>query len=214
MKRAVMSGVMAVTLAGASVGASADIGVNPKVGTLGLGVELSKGFGNNLSVGLALNSYDFTDKEVYDGVNYDFDLDFKTVGVLANWHPFGGVFRITAGAFKNDNKMTLTGTAGPGSVIGNVTLGPGQSASLSSGISFRDTAPYIGIGWGSAPGSSFGLTFDIGALQQGSPKVSLSQSGGVPITPADIELERQQLESELKDFKWYPVVALGLYFRF
>jgi hypothetical protein len=31
---------------------------------------------------------------------------------------------------------------------------------------------------------------------------------------ADLEVERRQAEDDLKDFKWYPVISAGLYFRF
>jgi hypothetical protein len=198
--------------------ASADIGVDVRFGTLGTGVMLFKDFGESFSVGLALNTYDRTTDKSVDDIDYDFGLDFKTVGLLANWHPFNGTFRLTAGLYKNDNKVDLAAKLTPGQTytVGDSSYVASASDSIGGNLTFNDTASYLGVGWGGAPGSTFGLSLDIGALYQASPKLSLAGTGvfATGAGAADVETERQQAEDDLKEFRWYPVFSAGLYYRF
>ena len=78
---------------------------------------------------------------------------------------------------------------------------------------FNKNAPYIGIGWGGAPGGRFGFTFDLGAMYVGAPKVSLSTTSTF-VSAADLVAERQQVENDFRNFRWFPLVALGVYARF
>jgi hypothetical protein len=214
-KTAVMLGCVAAL--GANV-AAADIGIAARVSTLGYGAELSYGFSKYFSLGVTANAVDDEGTETIDNIDYNYNLDFSTYGALLHWHVFGGHFHITAGAFNNDNEVGVTAAPPAGTNIGGYTTTGGES--LAGAVTFSGTAPYIGIGWGNRPEGSFGLTFDVGAVYQGSPSLSLSGScGGAPgcnqaTLDAAVATERQQAEEDLSDFKWWPVVSLGLYYRF
>lgn len=196
--------------------AGADVGVNFKAGTLGLGVELSRSFSERLSVGLGFNSYNYKTTDRASDVDYDFDFDLQSVALLAHYHPFGGVFRFTGGVLRNENELNLTGrpTAGSSYVINGVTYNASDVGTLSGKLTFDSTAPYLGLGWGSRPGGRFGMSADIGVLYQGSPKLVLTATGPAAGLSSDIEQERRSAEEDLSDLEWYPVLSLGIYFRF
>lgn len=198
--------------------ARADIGLNLKAGTLGAGVELSRSFGEKFSVGLGINAYDLKTTDSSSDIDYDFNFDLQSVALLGNYHPFGGVFRLTAGALYNKNELKLTGKPSAGSTysINGVSYTAAQVGTLTGTLTFNSIAPYFGLGWGNRPGGKLGLSADVGVLHQGSPKLALSATGALsnPTLAADLERERQSAESDLSDFKWYPVVSLGLYYRF
>ena len=198
--------------------ARADIGLNVKAGTLGAGVELSKSFGEKFSVGLGFNAYDFKTTDSSSDIDYDFNFDLQSVALLGHYHPFSGIFRLTAGALYNNNELKLTGkpTAGSTYSINGVSYTAAQVGTLTGTLTFNSLAPYIGLGWGNRPGGKLGLSADIGLLHQGSPKLALSATGALsdPLLAADLEQERRSAEDDLSDFKWYPVVSLGLYYRF
>lgn len=218
MKKTLFAVVAGSTLAFSVTVACADIGVNVKAGTLGAGIELSKGFSDKLSVGLALNSYNLKTTDKTSDVDYDFKFELQSAGLMANYHPFSGMFRLTAGVLVNNNELSLTGkpNASASYTINGVTYTAANVGTLTGKVTFNKTAPYLGLGWGSRPNGSFGLTADIGALYQGSPKLTLDATGALadPALAADLQAERAKAESDLSDFKWYPVVSLGLYFRF
>ena len=198
--------------------ALADTGVNLKAGTLGAGVELSRSFSDKFSVGLGFNAYDYKTTDSASDIDYDFNFDLQSVALLANYHPFGGAFRFTGGALYNNNELKLTGkpTAGSTYTINGVTYTAAQVGTLTGTLVFDKTAPYVGLGWGNRPNGRLGVSFDIGALYQGSPGLSLSATGALsdPALASDLEQERRSAEDDLKDFKWYPVISLGMYFRF
>ncbi|GAB4513734.1 MAG: hypothetical protein Tsb0026_18690 [Sulfuricaulis sp.] len=194
----------------------ADVGINLKAGTLGAGVELSKSFSDKFSMGLGFNSYDYKTTDRASDIDYDFNFDLQSVALLANYHPFSGVFRLTAGALYNKNELNLTGkpTAGSTYTINGVSYTAAQVGTLSGKLTFNSTAPYLGLGWGNRPGGRWGLSADIGVLYQGSPKLTMSATGAAAGLAADIEQERRSAEEDLSDLKWYPVLSLGMYFRF
>lgn len=195
--------------------AHADVGVNLKAGTLGAGVEMSKSFSDKFSVGLGFNSYDFKTTDSASDIDYDFNFDLQSVALLANYHPFSGVFRFTAGALYNKNELNLTGKpTGTNYVINGQTYTAAQVGTLNGKLTFNSTAPYLGLGWGNRPGGRLGLSADIGVLYQGSPKLTMSATGAAAGLAADIEQERRSAEEDLSDLKWYPVLSLGMYFRF
>lgn len=198
--------------------AQADVGLNVKAGTLGAGVELSKSFGEKFSVGLGFNAYDLKTTDSSSDIDYDFNFDLQTVALLGHYHPFSGIFRLTAGALYNKNELKLTGKPSAGSTysINGVSYTAAQVGTLTGTLTFNSTAPYFGLGWGNRPGGKLGLSADIGVLYQGSPNLALSATGALsdPGLASNLEQERRSAEEDLSDFEWYPVISLGLYYRF
>lgn len=199
--------------------ARADIGINPRVGFLGYGIEFSAGVSDRLSLGVGFNNARRKRQDTTEGVDYEYDLRLRSGEVMANFHPFAGAFRLRAGALLNRNEFLLTGRpSGSGTYEFNgVSYQASEVGTLTGKVSFNKSAPYLGLGWGNRPNGSWGLTFDLGAVYQGKPKLSLEATGGIappPSLAADLEAERRQAEEDLSSFKWYPVVQLGLYFRF
>ena len=200
----------------ASAAPTDDVGINLKAGTLGAGVEVSKGFSEKFSAGLGFNSYNYKTTDTTSGINYNYEFDLQTISLLTNYHPFRGVFRVTAGVMYNSNELKLTGKPSSGAIyeINGKTYTDTQVGTLSGKLTFNKTAPYFGLGWGNRPGGKLGISADVGALYQGAPKLALSASGNVAGLSADVEQERKNAEADLSNLKWYPVLSLGLYFRF
>lgn len=195
-----------------------DFGINVKAGSLGAGAELSKSLSDKFSIGLGVNSYNYKTAKTESNIDYDFKFELQSVSLLGSYHPFGGMFRLTGGVLYNNNELKLDGkpTAGSTYNINGVTYSASQVGTLTGALTFNKTAPYLGIGWGNRPGSKLGLTADIGVLYQGAPSLALNATGALsdPALASDLEQERKSAESDLGNFKWYPVVSVGLYFRF
>jgi opacity protein-like surface antigen len=207
-----------------SPAAWADVGVLLKAGTLGAGLDVSKGISEKLAVRLQANAlnhgYDFTESDV----EYKAELELRSAGVLLDWHPFSGVFRVSGGAYWNGNKATATARPTGGTYeINGQTYNSTDIGSLNGKIDFPSVAPYLGIGFGSAPKAGRGMTFsfDLGMLYQREPNVGLTVVCGAALTAPqctqlrnDVAAEAVSLQDELKDFKFYPVVSFGIGYRF
>jgi len=86
-------------------------------------------------------------------------------------------------------------------------------------VKFNRTSPYLGIGRGRPPGSRFAVVFDLGVVDQGSPKLSVQPHPTAPalVPPqfyTDLEAERAKTEHDVKNDKYYPVFSIGLSFGF
>jgi len=196
-----------------------DIAVVGKIGSLGLGAELDLGLTGSLGARIGLNSFNYKYNANSGTVNYDFKLQLQTVSALVDWYPFQGSFRTSLGVMYNNNKVSLDGqpTGGTYTINGN-TYPTTAISSLQGDMTFNKVAPYIGIGWGNpaAKDKGWGMTSDIGVLFQGSPKTSLTVTctgvGPCP-TATDIAAENAKLQSDLSNFKWWPVVSVGISYQ-
>lgn len=202
---------------GAASAGQIDAGLS--AGTLGYGpqagfVVVPGKFDARLNFGYLNYSYNTTSQ----GVAYDGHLKLNNVGLLGDWHPFGGWFRVTAGAFYNDNKFSLTGQSSGGTYTFNgVTYTAAQAGTVTANVSFNSLAPYLGIGWGNDSDSAgLHLTSDVGVMYQGRPNATITATGAAsnPALAADVQAAQGKLQSDLNSFQWYPVVQVGLVYRF
>ena len=185
-----------------------------KVSTLGLGGELTKRAVSNVNARVGFNTFSYDMDFSADDVEYDLGLDFLSYSALVDWHVFGGSFRISGGALINENEFSLDATPTESMTIGDNTYSVSDIGTLSGDITFENVAPYIGIGWGNAvaPTKKWGFTSDFGVAFTGAPDVSLSSTGLV--SQVDLSKESEDIEDELSIINIYPVISLGLFYRF
>ncbi len=213
----------------ADKGNAGGFGLTAKVSTLGIGADLTYGIMDKLNVRLNLNGGSLNIDNEIEGINYDGKLNLQSVGGLLDFHPTGGGFRVSAGIYNNSNNMDVDAS---GINNSNVEIGGRRydlsDATLNTKVTFKSTAPYLGLGWGNAADkdSKFSLTTDLGVLFQGEPSAKLSTKGTVKdvqtATAADVsilngELAKEEVklnDGDLKKFKLLPVVSLGMNYRF
>jgi len=135
-------------------------------------------------------------------------------GVLLDFHPFQGKFRLTAGLMKNRNKIDLTARPTADVQIGGTTYTPAQVGTLKGDVTFKDSVPYFGIGLGEAAKGPGRLKFvlDVGVLMQGSGGVTLASNTGL-VSASDLRQEKSDIEDHISRFKFWPVLGLGISFR-
>lgn len=190
--------------------------------TLGLGAEAGWSFNDHLVVRAAGYAFSYSEDGEEGGIRYDGDLDLSSGALYLDWHPFGGIFRVTGGAFANANEVNAEGVPDAGGTydIGGATFTTAEVGRLGAGVDFDSVAPYLGLGWRSRGGDDggFGFSFDLGVLFQGSPNVELSSTGGTlsgdPLLQAALQQEESDLEDDIDKYEIYPVVTLGLTYTF
>ncbi|MBU1195344.1 MAG: hypothetical protein KKE62_05290 [Proteobacteria bacterium] len=196
------------------------LGMALKAGTLGAGIEGTMGITDTVNARLGFNYFSMDHDLTESNVEYEFELDLMSIALLLDWHPLDNGFRFTAGALYNGNEFDATGKPTAGSYsIHNTTYTAAEVGTLSGSIDFDDFAPYVGIGYGNAVGKNkrWCFAFDLGLMYQGSPDVRFSANGtssGIAAFQSDLEAERRQLEDELDDFSFYPVISFGVSYKF
>lgn len=208
---------------------AADVAIGAKGGTLGVGAELTVGLGRQWNTRLGINGFDYSDerREASD-IEYDAEAQLRSAAALLDFHPGGRGFRLTAGAVWNGT--TVEGSSLPPASgfydISGVRVPADILGTLDAEAEFDPIAPYVGLGWGNAVGANqkVGFSFDLGAVFQGEADVELT-----PVLPADsplntpvarealrilLEREAQDIEEEAAEYDIYPVVAIGVTYRF
>ena len=204
---------------GAGCSDSGGLAISGKAGTLGLGGELTTGITSNVNARVGLNTLDFDYDDEFDNVEYDVGLDFSSFSALVDWYLFDSSFRISGGLISMDHTLNLDATPSESVDIGDGTYTSAEIGTLSGDADIDGVAPYIGIGWGDPmnPDKKWGFYCDFGVAFTDSPDVSLAANGTLASDPtfqANLAKERQKIEDDLEPFEFYPVLSLGIFFRF
>jgi hypothetical protein len=206
--------LFAAVMAAISVPAVAGPGIDVHVSTLGYGGDLAFQVTDSVVARVGLNKFKKSLNTTSSNLNYTGDLKLSSFGLLADWHLFSGVTHLTAGLMGNGNKLELAATATGGNyTINGNTYSAAQVGTLTTTVEFNKTAPYLGFGWsGQAKNSGFSFNSDFGIMFQGSPKATIATtgSGGAAMT-ADAQT---QLNEDLKNYKYYPVISIGIGYAF
>jgi len=222
---AVISGNVALAVGAdvtAKAGPAEGVGITAKVGTLGFGGDLTIGLMDQLNVRFGFNylNLDIKKDDVTSRVKeISSAIDLKTVSALLDWHPTGMGFRISAGGMLNKNRLALSAIPNDTVKIDDMEFTVDR---LDGEITFKDFAPYVGIGYGNAgkqdKDTHWRFSFDLGAMFQGEPTVKLSATASDPsVQPAldqAVEAEKKDKEDTIKAFKIYPVLSFGLSYVF
>lgn len=214
----------AAVLAGTTGAARADIGISGDIGTTGVGghatIPLRPQL--NLRVGFGRLGYSYSGHT--DSVDYDLGLKGRTYDALLDWYPQEGkAFRLTGGIMYNGNKIDVRakpGAAGNYSLQGNV-YSAANVGQVTGTVDFGKFAPYLGVGWNTGQKEKgWSVATDLGLMFQGAPRTSLNNSGcnaGDAVCgrfQADVQRESAALNSEVGKFKVYPVLRIGLNYKF
>lgn len=207
----------------------AEVAIAGKAGTLGAGAELTVGLSQQLNARLGVNGYSYSDRREASGIEYDGEAKLRTGTGLLDWHPGGGGFRLTGGVVYNDTAIEGTSIPPASGVynIGGVPVPVSFVRSLNAKADFDPVVPYAGLGWGNAvaPGKKLGFFIDLGVIFQGKADVKLTPNipadSPINTTPGarealDILLRReeQDLEDDAADYDLYPVLSIGLSYKF
>ena len=243
MLRSIFAGLVALlcSIASIAIGAAqahaaegmlGQVQAGAHVGTLGAGVNVGLDISEQFAARALFSTWELDYEETESDNEYQGDLDLQTIGLVTDWHPFAGGFRVTGGMFLNNNEVSAT-ASGQEVDIGDKTYEDGQIDML---LDFERIAPYFGAGWTSGPIGDPGFSFsaDAGLLYQRAPRLSgsgkigdacsfsISRGGDATVLEcddaaglrADLEREHMDLADDLKDFEWYPVLSIGVSYRF
>lgn len=233
MKKVIsLSAISMITVLSFNVVAEEDKGENgqiiAKVSTMGAGVEYVHPINSILSIGFGINKFSFSESFTESDINYQTDVDFKSLSVIANYHPWENGFRLRGGAYYNKNKIALHASEDTSTsidTIGNSNF-TGAQVALDGELSFQKFAPYIGIGYGSEPfgDNNLSLDIDVGIMRSpvtaklsGTCSVGGVVNAGVCATnnfDAELANEQADLTSATDGFDFYPIISLGISYRF
>jgi len=198
-----------------------NVSIGVRASTAGLGAEAGTAVTDWLGIRVGFNYLTYSYTGTQSNIEYDFDLDLVNAPVIVDWHPFKGSFRLSGGIYVNGNEINAQANGvGLGTFdINGVTYTASQVGTLRGKIDFNPVAPYLGFGWDTSFGkeSGFGFVFELGAFYQGRPEADLSATGPIAsnaVFISDLAQEEADLQNALDAFKVYPVLAIGVNYKF
>ena len=212
-----------VALAATNAAQAGDLAATVDLGTTGLGLHLTTPLAAQLNARVGLNYANYSSTGNTSDVEYDFKLKLATVDALLDYHPFAGGFRLSGGVIHNGNSIDVNArpNANGSYTINGRTYSAAAVGQMKGEVEFRTVAPYLGIGWGNAvQAAGWGFGMDLGVAFQGAPKTSLVSTGCSALAALctmvanDVAAENAKLAEEVKDLKFYPVLRVGVSYRF
>lgn len=183
-----------------------------KVGTLGMGLELSQEYSDSFIGRLGFNTSEYNASGNKNTFEYDSKMQLQTVSAMVDWYPMHSAFRATTGLYYNSKLSFTAKPPGGPYTIGGTNLTAAEMSSMQGSVSYNQVAPYIGLGWGNptAQGRGWRLVSDFGLLIQGQPPYTAQD---LTCGAAANTTQCAALQSNQSNFKLYPVATVGVSYQ-
>ncbi len=197
----------------------ADLSLAVRFGTLGIGGEISKLLTPHVGIRAGGNYFSYNKNFNNNNVSYDASLKFEAFSGLLDLYPASrGAFHFTAGLMTRPITLTGSGVPSNGSFdINQHTYTTGQVGTLTETAQWGSALPYVGLGFGTPASKSAGLgfLFDLG-VGIGKPTVTLTATGAGSNAQLNSDLNAQiaKQQKDANNIPVYPVMSLGLAYRF
>lgn len=190
--------------------------VGATISTNGWGGEVKYLFNKRFTVKSGYEAiklkYDFSFDE--NDIDYDASMDFKTGGIylLGDFNYTRNLY-ISAGALFNKFQPEISGYAVSGFQYGDINI-PAEMVgeftfTIEPGLS---VSPYASLGARAFFGKQkrVVLNTEIGCYYMGPPNIEIEASGLIAPTADPAHGQKERLEEQIEQFKFYPVLKLTL----
>ena len=189
------------------------------LGTPGVGASVHVQASESLVLRGDVDWLRFSHDKNYSGVDYDGRLKSTTAGVFADWHPGGGGFLVSGGAYLGSRKLDIDAQPTGNVNIGGQDFTPAQIGRIAGAAKMSKVQPFAGLGYDNTfVGSGWGVRAMAGVAFSRKPDVSLTASGGTLSQDANFQARLEQEEDEVRDdakgFRFFPVLQIGFTRRF
>ena len=187
-------------------------------GTQGVGVGYAQPLASWAGVHADINGFGLSHKFSAGNMDYDGHVHLLSGGTYLDLFPIkSSAFRVTAGLLFNNDYVSGNAVSHDGTYNINGTTYAAPGATVSAKVKYPTVMPYIGLGFGHKPEATrgFGFTADVG-VAYGKPRVDYNVSPDlVAIAGADnVNAEEQKIRNSVNHYRWYPIVQIGLTYRF
>jgi hypothetical protein len=216
------------------------LGVGVKVGVAGIGFDVATPLipsRLNLRGGATFFSYTLNET-TNDNLNVSGTLKLQNSGIMLDWFPWHGSFRLSGGATVYNNKgvtATLSEASGSSFTLGNDKY-YADGPLVGTGV-FKlggNAGGRVSFGWGNLvpkPGHRFSFDTELGIEFVSKPTVALGFTGLVcpssqgancespynaatnATVIADVASEQSKLQSDVNFLSFYPIISIGIGYK-
>lgn len=213
MKRAVILCAFGLLFSVPELTRGQTFAVGVRGGTSGIGIDLISSVNQsvNLRIGGSLFSYSRSGIRDYDDLDFRYDAEatVEMYSAILDWYPGKTGFHFSGGVYYNATRVDGAARPDENYEFGGRTFTPEEVGSLEADAGYESSlAPYVGIGFGNAlaPDTRFDLVMRLGVMYTNSPKFEMTGTGMIAPSAG----QDHNIEAGLRDFRWYPVLNLGV----
>lgn len=190
-----------------------------QIGTEGVGIGFSEPLGTRDNIRAEFNGFALSHNFSTNDLNYDGRAKIYHGGLYLDFFPAPATvpFRFTAGMIIGGDNVSGDATSMSGSVKINGVEYSTNGETVHAKARYPTVRPYVGIGFGHTPIAQKGFSafFDAG-VTYGRPDVTLDVPADIVAEAgqANVDAERQQLQDKADKWRWYPIVKVGVTYRF
>ncbi|WP_137153968.1 hypothetical protein [Rhizobium sp. FKL33] len=215
MRIAFLSGLIAAAMTGAA--AADELTLTPQVSTLGVGIGAEKRLNDAWAARFDVSGASFSFSYAAKKSDTDNRARLFSLGAVADYYPYEDGLRLSAG-------VRLSGSYVKGS-LSNLErqYGKGKDAITviirdpltTYKITQNPVQPYLGVGYSLKVKERLSVSLDVGALYGGQPDLHVvSHADLYGFTEQQIQNEIRKQQERLNAYQVYPVVQIGLTYRF
>jgi len=213
-----------------------DVGMGVRISSLGVGAEGAVAIVHRVNLRGGFNLLSYGRGFTKDGVSYDGHLNLRSAEAHVDWFPFGGRFHFSPGLLVyNGNNVTANVTVPSGQTftLGGVSyMSDATNPMTGKGrLDFAKVAPTILAGWGNLVPRKhrhLSISAEFGVVFQQTPHTALTLAGNActsdgttcvnaatdPTVQANVASEVAKINKSVSPFKYYPVLSLGIGYKF
>jgi len=189
------------------------VSVGLQASTLGFGVTLERPLLFNLSARVATGNLSASGQVTTGGSPWTQNLRESNVLVAADWRPYAGRYRLSAGLLFSSDHTDYAAKSVNGSTytINNDSYPVALAGNVGARVSYPHPAIYLGVGGGTGITRGFTIAFDVGVVVRNG---ALTASATGPLqTNAQFLADLHSVAAGFRTQSIQPVVDLGLVFR-
>jgi hypothetical protein len=196
-----------------------DLSLALRFGTLGIGGEISKLLTPHVGVRASGNYFSYNRSFTNTDNTYNASLKFEAFTGLIDLYPGSrGAFHFSGGLMTRPITVTGSGVPSNGTFdLNHHSYTLAQVGTLTETAQWGSALPYVGLGFGTpaARNAGIGLLFDLG-VAIGQPTISLTARGasGNAQLQSDLNAQIAKQQNDASKIPVYPVLSLGLAYRF
>ncbi|RZT41909.1 hypothetical protein [Cupriavidus agavae] len=189
------------------------------IGTEGVGAGFAYALDDHFNARAEINGFALSRNFSSGDLNFDARAKLLHGGLYADWFPAPASvpFRLVAGVLVGDDRVNATASSANGTYDINGVVVPANGETVTARVRFPTARPYLGIGFGHTPNgkAGFSMYFDLG-VAYGRPRVDLNVPASLAAQAgqANVDAERQELQDKADKLRFYPIVKIGVTYRF
>jgi hypothetical protein len=211
------------------------VGIGVKVSTLGVGADVALPVTHRSNARFGFNAFNYDHTFDKDGVSYKGTLGLRSAQASFDFFPLGG-FHLSPGLLIYNGNNVRAHASVPGNqsfTLNHVTYFSDVNNPIggTGKLDLNRVAPMFLLGFGNLVPRThrFSVSFEVGMAYQGSPRVKLGLTGNVcddnlgtncrsvvtdTAVQSNILAEQKRLNDKASPFQFYPIISLGVGYKF